>query len=59
MILIIKNGGIIVLHSGMGDRSNTVAALPRIIEELSLKGYKFCKVSEMPGEDYFSHVGHL
>jgi len=52
----LKNGGIVLLHSGRGDRSNTVTALPRIIEELGSKGYQFCTVSEMPGEDYFSHI---
>jgi cellulose synthase/poly-beta-1,6-N-acetylglucosamine synthase-like glycosyltransferase/peptidoglycan/xylan/chitin deacetylase (PgdA/CDA1 family) len=32
---------IILLHDGGGDRSQTVAALPRIIETLRAKGYRF------------------
>ncbi len=52
----LKDGGIVLLHSGRGDRSNTVTVLPRIIEELDSKGYRFCTVTEMPGEDYFSQT---
>ena len=32
---------IILLHDGGGDRSQTIAALPRIIETLRAKGYRF------------------
>ena len=43
------NGNIIVLHDGGGDRSQTVAALPAIIETLRAKGYRFVLVSDLLG----------
>jgi cellulose synthase/poly-beta-1,6-N-acetylglucosamine synthase-like glycosyltransferase/peptidoglycan/xylan/chitin deacetylase (PgdA/CDA1 family)/spore germination protein YaaH len=42
-------GEIILLHDAGGDRSATVAALPRLIEELKGKGFKFVPVSELAG----------
>ncbi len=44
------DGNIILLHDGGGDRSHTVAALPRIIEGLRAKGYEFVTVSDLVGE---------
>ena len=43
-------GNVILLHDGGGDRSETVAALPRIIETLKAKGYRFATVSELLGQ---------
>ena len=40
---------IILLHDGGGDRSETVAALPGLIEGLKAKGYKFVTVSALAG----------
>jgi cellulose synthase/poly-beta-1,6-N-acetylglucosamine synthase-like glycosyltransferase/peptidoglycan/xylan/chitin deacetylase (PgdA/CDA1 family)/spore germination protein YaaH len=40
---------IILLHDGGGDRSQTVAALPRIIDALRAKGYSFVPVSQLAG----------
>jgi peptidoglycan/xylan/chitin deacetylase (PgdA/CDA1 family) len=37
-------GGVILLHDGGGDRSQTVAALPAIIENLQSRGYTFVKI---------------
>jgi len=44
-----SNGNIILLHDGGGDRSQTVAALPVIIETLRAQGYRFVAVSELMG----------
>lgn len=43
----VKPGGIILMHDGGGDRSRTVQALPKIIEQLTNSGYKFVSVSEL------------
>ena len=40
---------IILLHDAGGDRSQTVAALPVIIDKLRAEGYKFVKVSQLAG----------
>lgn len=40
---------IILLHDGGGDRSQTVAALPHIIDQLRAAGYRFVPVSELAG----------
>ena len=42
-------GQIILLHDGGGDRSQTVAALPLIIDGLRTKGYEFVPVSTLAG----------
>ena len=34
-------GSIVLMHDGGGDRSNTVAAVPKILERLKAKGYRF------------------
>ncbi len=49
-----KNGGIIIMHTANGDRSNTVKALPVIIEEFRQMGVELCTVSQMPLESYNS-----
>jgi cellulose synthase/poly-beta-1,6-N-acetylglucosamine synthase-like glycosyltransferase/peptidoglycan/xylan/chitin deacetylase (PgdA/CDA1 family) len=40
------SGGIILLHDGGGDRSQTVQALPKIIDYYQSQGYQFKTVSE-------------
>ena len=42
----LKRGAIIVLHDSGGDRSNTVEALPTIIENAQKAGLRFVKLSE-------------
>ena len=44
-----RSGNIILLHDGGGDRSETVAALPQIIDRLRAKGYRFVPVSQLAG----------
>ncbi len=43
-------GNIILLHDGGGDRSATVAALPRIIDTLRAGGYRFVSIGELIGK---------
>ncbi len=43
------DGQVILLHDGGGDRSQTVAALPRIIEGLQARGYQFVGISDLIG----------
>jgi peptidoglycan/xylan/chitin deacetylase (PgdA/CDA1 family) len=42
-----SNGSIVLLHDGGGDRSQTVAALPTIIEELQSRGFHFVTLQQM------------
>jgi cellulose synthase/poly-beta-1,6-N-acetylglucosamine synthase-like glycosyltransferase/peptidoglycan/xylan/chitin deacetylase (PgdA/CDA1 family) len=42
-------GGVVLLHDGGGDRSQTVSALPDIIEGLKVAGYRFAQVHELMG----------
>lgn len=44
-----KRGQIILLHDGGGDRSQTVAALPALIDALRAKGLDFVPVSQLAG----------
>lgn len=44
-----RPGSIILMHDGGGDRSGTLAALPRIIDTLRGRGYRFVTVSELLG----------
>lgn len=43
-------GSIVLLHDGGGNRSQTVAALPRIIENLRDRGYRFSTLSALLGQ---------
>nr|BBH91417.1 hypothetical protein KTC_61680 [Thermosporothrix sp. COM3] len=45
-------GSIILMHDAGGERSQTIAALPRIIEGLKARGYSFVTVPEL-----LSHMG--
>ncbi|WP_405431245.1 polysaccharide deacetylase family protein [Micromonospora sp. NBC_00617] len=42
-----RPGSVILLHDGGGDRSQTVAALPPIIEGLLARGYRFVPVEAL------------
>ncbi|WP_353226443.1 glycosyltransferase [Novosphingobium sp.] len=42
---------VVLLHDGGGDRSQTVAALPRIIEKLRADGYTLVPASRLAGLD--------
>lgn len=42
-----RNGSIIILHDCGGDRTQTVEALPKIMQALKEKGYSFVTVSEL------------
>ncbi|MDD3487117.1 MAG: glycosyltransferase [Candidatus Moranbacteria bacterium] len=42
-------GNVVLLHDGGGDRSQTVAALPKIIEGLQGEGYEIVTVSDLAG----------
>jgi len=44
-----QTGGIVLLHDGGGDRSQTVGALERLIPELRARGFRFVTVSELAG----------
>jgi len=41
------NGNIILLHDGGGDRTQTIEALPQIIDALRNKGYQLVSVSDL------------
>jgi cellulose synthase/poly-beta-1,6-N-acetylglucosamine synthase-like glycosyltransferase/peptidoglycan/xylan/chitin deacetylase (PgdA/CDA1 family) len=43
-------GQIVLLHDGGGDRSATVAALPRIIDYFQQQGYRFATVGQLMGK---------
>lgn len=45
-------GSVILLHDGGGNRSNTVKALPMIIEALHARGFQIVSVHEMLGKSY-------
>jgi peptidoglycan-N-acetylglucosamine deacetylase len=47
-----RNGSIILMHDGGGNRSQTVAALPNVIRTLRARGYSFATVTELLGHKY-------
>ena len=49
-------GAIIIMHDGGGPRGQTVAALPRIIDELQSRGYDLVTVTKLLGERFRSAV---
>ncbi len=51
-----RPGAIILLHDAGGDRSQTVAALPRIITELRRRGYKLVTVPRLLLDNPPPHV---
>ena len=44
-----EGGQVVLLHDSGGDRSQTVAALPTLIETLQARGYHFVTVSTLAG----------
>jgi cellulose synthase/poly-beta-1,6-N-acetylglucosamine synthase-like glycosyltransferase/peptidoglycan/xylan/chitin deacetylase (PgdA/CDA1 family) len=44
-----KQGQVMLLHDGGGDRSQTAEALPRLIRELRARGYRFATISQLAG----------
>jgi peptidoglycan-N-acetylglucosamine deacetylase len=46
----IHPGAIVIMHDGGGNRSETVAALPQIINDLRHRGYSFDTVSQLLGD---------
>lgn len=42
-----RPGSIVLLHDGGGCRSQTVAALEKILDQLAAKGYRFVTISEL------------
>lgn len=46
----LPSGNIILLHDAGGNRENTVKALPKIIETLEKKGYKFVSIHDLIGK---------
>ena len=43
------SGGIILLHDGGGDRSETLAAVKRLVPRLRARGFRFVTVSRLAG----------
>jgi cellulose synthase/poly-beta-1,6-N-acetylglucosamine synthase-like glycosyltransferase/peptidoglycan/xylan/chitin deacetylase (PgdA/CDA1 family)/spore germination protein YaaH len=44
-----QHGNVILLHDAGGDRAQTVAALPVLIDKLRAQGYQFVLVSDLAG----------
>src|SRR5918996_1625796 len=44
-----KRGGVILMHDGGGDRSETVAALQRLVPELRARGFNFVGLNTLLG----------
>ncbi|MFL6374764.1 MAG: polysaccharide deacetylase family protein [Pyrinomonadaceae bacterium] len=44
-----ERGNIVLLHDSGGDRSATVAALPKLIDALRAKGFQFTTVADLAG----------
>ncbi|MBV8855445.1 MAG: glycosyltransferase [Acidobacteria bacterium] len=42
-------GQVVLLHDGGGEREQTIEALPRIINELRARGYRFVTTTELAG----------
>ena len=45
-----KQGSVILMHDGGGDRSVTIATLPLLIDTLRARGYEFVLVSQLMGK---------
>ncbi|MGA3292818.1 MAG: glycosyltransferase [Candidatus Acidiferrales bacterium] len=45
-----NKGNIILMHDGGGDRSHTLAALPRVIDGLRAQGYQIVPVADLLGQ---------
>ena len=44
-----QGGNVVLLHDGGGDRTQTIAALPRIIDDLRAQGFRFVTLHELLG----------
>jgi peptidoglycan/xylan/chitin deacetylase (PgdA/CDA1 family) len=47
----ITPGAVVLMHDGGGDRSQTVAALPRIIQRLRQRGFRLVSVARLVKDD--------
>jgi peptidoglycan/xylan/chitin deacetylase (PgdA/CDA1 family) len=47
-----RNGSIVVMHDGGGNRSETIAALPAILSHFRHRGYRFVTVAELLGHKF-------
>jgi len=45
-----NDGNIILFHDGGGDRTQTIAALPQVIDTLRARGYSFVSVPDLLGK---------
>jgi len=46
----VSKGNVILFHDGGGDRSQTLRALPQVIDQLRAKGYQFVSVADLLGK---------
>src|SRR5947209_4771370 len=46
-----SDGAVVLLHDGGGDRSETVAAVSRVIDDLRMGGFQFRTVSQVAAEN--------
>jgi cellulose synthase/poly-beta-1,6-N-acetylglucosamine synthase-like glycosyltransferase/peptidoglycan/xylan/chitin deacetylase (PgdA/CDA1 family) len=44
-----SRGGVVLLHDGGGDRSETIAALERVVPRLHARGFEFVRLSQLGG----------
>jgi cellulose synthase/poly-beta-1,6-N-acetylglucosamine synthase-like glycosyltransferase/peptidoglycan/xylan/chitin deacetylase (PgdA/CDA1 family) len=44
-----KQGGVVLMHDGGGDRSETIAALERLVPELRASGFEFVALNNLLG----------
>ena len=47
----VRPGAIVLMHDGGGDRSQTVAAVPRIVRKLRRRGYRVVSVPSLLADD--------
>jgi peptidoglycan/xylan/chitin deacetylase (PgdA/CDA1 family) len=47
----VRPGAIVLMHDGGGDRSQTVAAVPRIVHKLRRRGYRVVSVPRLLADD--------
>ena len=47
----VRPGAIVLMHDGGGDRSQTVAAVPRIVRKLRARGYRIVTVPRLLADD--------
>jgi peptidoglycan/xylan/chitin deacetylase (PgdA/CDA1 family) len=47
----VRPGSIVVMHDGGGNRSGTLAALPKIVHDLRHRGYRLATVSQLLGSE--------